>query len=144
MSSVPLKIEYHNLKKGYALWIWIGASVRERDFRSLYNAHRFGNFTYSTPVVEGDKYTFTLHFAETYFTSSDSFGGIGSRIFDVYCNGRTLLKDFDILKETGGVGNRPVVKVFHNIPASAQGKLNLTFVPTKNYALVSAIEVSEE
>jgi hypothetical protein len=37
-----------------------------------------------------------------------------------------------------------VVKVFHNIPASAQGKLNLTFVPTKNYALVSAIEVSEE
>jgi hypothetical protein len=110
----------------------------------LYNAHRFGNFTYSIPVVEGNKYTITLHFAETYFTSSDSLGGIGSRIFDVYCNGRTLLKDFDILKETGGVGNRPVVKVFHNIPASAQGKLNLTFVPTKNYALVNAIEVSEE
>jgi hypothetical protein len=110
----------------------------------LYNAHRFGNFTYSIPVVEGDKYTITVHFAETYFTSSDSLGGIGSRVFDVYCNGRTLLKDFDILKETGGAGNRPVVKVFHNIPASAQGKLNLTFVPTKNYALVNAIEVSEE
>ncbi len=118
--------------------------IEETADPSLYNAHRFGNFTYSIPVVEGGKYTITLHFAETYFTSSDSFGGIGSRVFDVYCNGRTLLKDFDILKETGGVGNRRIVKVFHSIPASAQGKLNLTFVPTKNYALVSAIEVSEE
>jgi Malectin domain len=110
----------------------------------LYSKHRFGNFTYSIPVVEGGKYTVTLHFAETWFTAPNSLGGIGSRVFDVYCNGQTLLKDFDILKEAGGVGNRPVVKVFHNIPSSAQGKLNLTFVPTKNYAEVSAIEVSQE
>jgi hypothetical protein len=54
------------------------------------------------------------------------------------------MKYFDILKVAGGVGNRPVVRVFHNIPSSAQGKLNLTFVPIKNYAIVSAIEVSEE
>jgi hypothetical protein len=31
----------------------------------LYSKHRFGNFTYSIPVVEGGKYTITLHFAET-------------------------------------------------------------------------------
>ena len=111
---------------------------------ALYTTHRFGNFTYSIPVAEGGRYTVTLHFAETWFTSPDSLGGVGSRIFDVYCNGRTLLKDFDILKETGGVGNRAVVKVFHNIPASAQGKLNLTFIPTVNYAIVTAIEVTEE
>jgi hypothetical protein len=85
-----------------------------------------------------------LHFAEPWFSSPESLGGVGSRVFDVYCNGRTLLKDFDILKETGGVGNRAVVKVFHNIPASAQGKINLEFVPTKNYAVVTAIEVTEE
>jgi len=111
---------------------------------ALYSTHRFGNFTYSIPVVEGGRYTVTLHFAETWFTPPESPSGVGSRVFDVYCNGRTLLKDFDILKESGGVGNRAVVKVFHNIPASAQGKLNLTFVPSKNYALVSAIEVTEE
>ena len=111
---------------------------------ALYRTHRFGNFTYAIPVVEGSQYTITLHFAETWFASPESLGGVGSRVFDVYCNGRTLLKDFDILKETGGVGNRAVVKVFHNIPASAQGKLNLTFAPTKNYALISAIEVTEE
>lgn len=111
---------------------------------ALYSTHRFGNFTYSIPVVEGGRYTVTLHFAETWFTPPESLGGIDSRVFDVYCNGRTLLKDFDILKEAGGVGNRAVIKVFHSIPASAQGKLNFTFVPTKNYALVSAIEVTEE
>ncbi|HTC93899.1 MAG TPA: malectin domain-containing carbohydrate-binding protein [Terriglobales bacterium] len=111
---------------------------------ALYATHRFGNFTYSIPVAEGGRYTVTLHFAETWFSSPESLGGVGSRVFDVYCNGRTLLKDFDILKESGGAGNRAVVKVFHNIPASAQGKLNLTFVPTVNYALVSAIEVTEE
>ncbi|HTC94930.1 MAG TPA: malectin domain-containing carbohydrate-binding protein [Terriglobales bacterium] len=111
---------------------------------ALYKTHRFGNFTYSIPVVEGRRYTVTLHFAETWFGSPDSLGGIGSRVFDVYCNGRTLLKDFDILKESGGKDNRAVIKVFHNIAASAQGKLNLTFVPAKNYALISAIEVTEE
>jgi hypothetical protein len=110
----------------------------------LYSKHRFGNFTYSIPVVEGGKYTIALHFAETWFTAPNSLGGIGSRVFDVYCNGQTLMKNFDILKEDGGVGNRPVVRVFHNIPSSAQGQLNLTFVPIKNYAVVSAIEVSEE
>lgn len=110
----------------------------------LYIAQRFGHFSYSIPVVEGGRYAITLHFAETYFTPPESVGGIGSRVFDVYCNGTTLLKDFDILKETGGVGNRPVVKVFHNVPASPQGKINLTFVPITNYALVTAIEVTEE
>jgi len=110
----------------------------------LYIAQRFGHFTYSIPVAEGGHYAVTLHFAETYFAPPESVGGIGSRVFDVYCNGTTLLKDFDILKETGGVGNQPVVKVFHNIPASPQGKINLTFVPINNYALVTAVEVTEE
>lgn len=109
----------------------------------LYVTQRFGHFTYSIPVAEGGRYRVTLHFAETWFNPS-SVGGIGSRVFDVYCNGTTLLKNFDILKETGGLGNRPVVKVFRNIEASPQGKLDLTFVPINNYALLTALEVSQE
>jgi len=85
----------------------------------------------------------TLHFAETWF-NPNSLGGIGSRVFDVYCNGTTLLKNFDILKETNGAGNRPVVKIFHNVQASPQGKIDLTFVPINNYALLTALEVSQE
>jgi len=36
------------------------------------------------------------------------------------------------------------VKTFHGLPASAAGKLFLTFVPVKNYACVNAIEVVDE
>ena len=71
-------------------------------------------------------------------------GGVGSRIFDVYCNGTTLLKGYDILKDAGGVANRAVIRVFRHIPASPLGKIDLTFVPVVNYALINAIEVTAE
>lgn len=108
----------------------------------LYETQRFGHFTYSIPVIEHERYAITLHFIENYF-GQHNVGGPGSRVFDVYCNGATLLKDFDILKETGG-GAGPVIKVFHDIPASPQGKLDLTFVPIANFATVSAVEVTED
>ncbi len=108
----------------------------------LYDTQRFGHFTYSIPVAAGGRYTLTLHFIENWFGQLN-VGGVGSRVFDVYCNGTTLLKGFDILGETGG-GAGPVIKVFHNIEPSPQGKLNLSFVPIANFATVSAIEVVEE
>jgi hypothetical protein len=70
-------------------------------------------------------------------------GGVGSRVFDVYCNGTTLLKNFDIFKEAHG----PLVardKTFHNLRPDAQGKLVLSFIPVQDYACVNAIEVEEE
>ena len=82
-----------------------------------------------------------LYFAETWF--GKSVGGVGSRVFDVYCNGTTLLKNFDILKEAGGA-QRQLIKTFRDIDASPQGKLNIEFVPVTNYAIVSAIEVVQE
>ena len=54
-----------------------------------------------------------------------------------------LLRNFDFFKEAGGA-NRAVEKTFHALPASAAGKLVLTFVPIKNYACVNAIEVVDE
>lgn len=108
----------------------------------LYLTQRFGHFTYSIPVAAPGAYTVTLHFVENWFGQSN-MGGIGSRVFDVYCNGTTLLKGFDILKEPGG-GTGPVIKVFRNVFASPQGKLDLNFVPIVNFATISAIEVTEE
>jgi hypothetical protein len=110
----------------------------------LYQWERFGHYNFAIPVVEGGRYTVTLHFSETWFGSPAATGGVGSRVFDVYSNGLTLLKNFDILKEAGGAGNRAVVRAFHNVPASPLGKLDLSFVPIANYALVNAIEVVEE
>jgi hypothetical protein len=109
---------------------------------ALYQTQRYGHFNYLIPVVEGREYTVIMHFSETWFTNSN--GGEGSRVFDVYCNGMTLLKRFDIFKESGGVGNRPVVRTFHRVPASPQGKIDLNFVPIVNYALLNAIEVIDE
>lgn len=121
----------------------ITAAIEGTAERGLYQTYRVGHFNYSIPVVEGSRYTVRLHFVEPWFSQADPGGGIGSRIFDVYCNGTTLLKDFDILKEAGG-GKRAISRVFHGVQASPQGKLDLTFVPVVNYALVNAIEVIEE
>ena len=110
----------------------------------LYHWQRFGHFSYSIPVAEDGRYTVILHFAETWFTPPNSNGGVGSRVFDVYCNGTTLLKNFDILREAGGVANRAVTRGFHHIPASPLGKIDLAFVPVANYALINSIEVVEE
>lgn len=110
----------------------------------LYQWQRAGHFSYSIPVAEGGVYTVILHFSETWFAPPNSLGGVGSRVFDVYCNGTTLLKAFDILKEAGGIGNRAVIRTFQHIAASPQGKIDLTFVPVSNYSLINAIEVIEE
>ena len=67
----------------------------------------------------------------------------GRFIFDVYCNGAALLRNFDIFKEAGAE-NRALKKTFHGLQPNAQGKLMLSFVPIRNYASVRAIEVMSE
>jgi hypothetical protein len=109
----------------------------------LYAEERYGNFSYAIPVAEG-RYAVTMCFDETYFGPDDpGKGGVGSRVFDVYCNGIALLRNFDIFKEAGG-DNRALVRTFHGLQPNAQGKLLLSFVPVKNYASVRAIEVTED
>jgi hypothetical protein len=91
-------------------------------------------------VAEG-RYRVKLMFCEGHFGSHNSgAGGLGSRVFDVFCNGVALLKGFDIFKEAGGEG-RPVDKTFSGIRPTAQGKIVLTFVPVAGMACVNGIEV---
>lgn len=109
----------------------------------LFGAERFGHFSYAIPVDRRGRYTVVLHFAELYYGPRlPGGGGEGSRIFHVFCNGQTLLRDFDIYKEAGSL--RVLSKSFENIRPSAQGKINLVFEPVINNATVSAIEVLEE
>lgn len=108
----------------------------------LYFNERYGHFSYAIPVAAGS-YGVTLHFAETYWgPENQGGGGPGRRVFDVYCNGTALLRDFDILQETGC--NRALVKRFHGLRPNALGKLDLEFMPKVNYASVFAIEVLDE
>jgi hypothetical protein len=109
----------------------------------LFGAERYGHFSYSIPVDTRGRYTVVLHFSELYFGPQlPGGGGPGSRIFHVYCNGKTLLEDFDLYKEAGS--QRVITKTFRNVRPSAQGKINLTFEPVVNNATVSGIEVLDE
>jgi hypothetical protein len=109
----------------------------------LFGAERFGHFRYAIPVDRRGRYTVVLHFAEFYYGPQlPGGGGAGSRVFHVFCNGQTLLRDFDIYKESGSL--RLVTKTFPHIQPSAYGKINLTFEPVVNNATVSGIEILDE
>jgi hypothetical protein len=110
---------------------------------ALYTSERWGHFSYALPVADG-KYRVTLKFCEGHYGKRNiGAGGIGSRIFDVYCNGVALLRGFDIMKEAGAEG-RPIDRTFSGVRPNAQGKILLTFVPTVGMACVNGIEVVED
>ncbi len=110
---------------------------------ALYESERWGHFSYAVPVADG-RYRVTLKFCEGHYGKQNTgVGGLGSRLFDVYCNGVALLRNFDIFKEAGGEG-RPIDKTFSGIRPTAQGKIVLSFVPVKGMACVNGIEVVED
>lgn len=117
--------------------------VTGADDPELYRSERFGNFTYTIPVAKG-KYGITLKFAETWFgPKKPGQGGVGSRAFDILCNGTALVRKLDIYKEAGG-GDRALDKTFHGLEPTPQGKLIISFVPSANYACLNALEVRDE
>lgn len=108
----------------------------------LYEWHRFGHFHYIVPVATGGKYTLRLYFMEHWFgVQNGGIGGVGSRVFDVSCNGSMLLKGFDIFREAS---SEPLVKSFPHIEPTPQGKIEIYFTPAVNYPSISAIEVIPE
>lgn len=117
----------------------------------LYESERWGRFSYAIPAAPG-RYSVLLHFAEHRFGpgSQDNYvgpphaanAGIGARVFNVLCNGKTVLREFDLFRTAGE--NRPVVKKATGLEPNPQGKLLLDFVPLKDYATVTAIEVLPE
>jgi hypothetical protein len=108
----------------------------------VYGWERYGHFRYMLPVVPGRKYTIRMYFFEAWFgTKSGGTGGAGSRVFDVYCNGTTLVKNLDILQQSGSDTTTVTV---HHVEATPHGMLELSFTPVKNYPLINAIEVEPE
>jgi hypothetical protein len=109
----------------------------------MFGTERYGHFTYAIPVDVHGRYTVSLHFAEFYFgPESPGHGGVGGRVFNVMCDGVLLLDHLDIFKEVGS--GHALTKTFYHLKPTAQGKLNLTFEPVTNYALIFGIEVLDE
>jgi hypothetical protein len=119
-----------------------GGSLSKVPDGHLYEWHRFGHFHYIVPVATGAKYTLRLHFMEHWFgVQNGGIGGVGSRVFDVSCNGSMLLRGFDISREAG---SEPLVKSFQHIEPTPQGKIEIYFTPAVNYPSISAIEIIPE
>lgn len=114
--------------------------VSGTDDPELYETERWGNFSYAIPVTPG-KFTVVLHFAARH---GDGEQGVSSgenaaaHIFNVFCNGKVLLENFNLAKEArqGDV----VIRRFAGLEPNAQGKLLLSFVPVEGYATVTGIE----
>jgi hypothetical protein len=110
---------------------------------ALYASERWGHFSYALPVADG-RYRVTLKFCEGHYGKRNTgIGGESSRLFDVYCNGVALIRNFDIYKEAGGEG-KPIDRTFNGIRPNAQGKILLTFVPNVGMACVNGIELVED
>ena len=74
-----------------------------RPSLGLYASARIGTFEYSLPAPVGSKYRVTLYFREPWFGQENGTpGGPGSRVFDVFCNGQAVLRNFDILAQAKG------------------------------------------
>jgi hypothetical protein len=108
----------------------------------LFARERYGHFDYAIPVDKGI-YRLSLYLAEEYFGPGTSHGGqVGTRVFDVSCNGIALLREFDLLK-TAGLG-QAVVKTFHGLTPNGQGTLLVSFSPVHDYASLYALEIIDE
>ncbi len=128
-----------------------GTSVERRDEVSgtpdpdLFGTERYGaSFDYLIPVADTGSYAVTLGFAETWFGPRvPGGGGSQSRLFDISCNGASLIKNLDVYKEAGG-SDRALIKAFHDLHPDADGKLRLTFTASRNNAMVNFLEIDDE
>jgi hypothetical protein len=119
------------------------------DDPEFYETERWGHFSYAIPVSPG-RYTVTLHFIEHHegpanaesAQSPATTAGNQDHVFNVFCNGKTVLSNLNILDEAGE--NHPLARKIKGLEPNAQGTLLLEFVPVTRYATVSAIEVVQE
>ncbi|MFN8473406.1 MAG: malectin domain-containing carbohydrate-binding protein [Anaerolineae bacterium] len=96
----------------------------------LYQTYRFGNFSYSVPVPNGN-YQVNLKFAESYWTTT------GKRVFNVAINGQTVLSNFDVLSQAA-----PKTALDKSFPVTVtNGAVNIVFTTVADNAMVSAIEI---
>lgn len=115
------------------------------DDPELYETERWGHFSYAIPVAPG-KYSVTLHLIDRGIqrgisgpAMAPSGGASDERLFDVFCDGKAILRRMNLRQEAGE--NHPVVRRISGLEPNAQGKLLLEFIPVTQYATVSAIEV---
>ncbi|XP_028763748.1 probable leucine-rich repeat receptor-like serine/threonine-protein kinase At3g14840 [Neltuma alba] len=139
------RVDYYTVRNASALSITnaeLYMSARVSPLSLSYFAFCMGN----------GNYTIKLHFAEIMFTADKTYSSLGRRVFDVYIQGKLVLKDFNIAEEAGGVG-KAVVKEFTGVVTRNSLEIRLywagkgtTAIPYKSLygPLISAISVDPD
>jgi hypothetical protein len=101
----------------------------------VYDSERWGEFSYKfTGLKSGKNYRVRLHLCEVFHSGS------GRRLFNVNLGEKPILKDYDILAETGRK-YKAVVKEF-NASADNSGCIVIDFVKgLVDFPKISAIEI---
>lgn len=109
----------------------------------IFRGERFGKFTYSIPVAPGAKYQVSLYLWESWMgPGRPGLGGVGSRVFSVFCNTVPLFRHYDLIADSGL--DQVKVKTFRNLEPDRNGKLVFQFDAEVNKALLNAIEVIDQ
>ncbi len=116
---------------------WTGRPITGTEDPLLYTVERWGSdFGYSFPVLPG-KYKVRMKFVETYVKNP------GERVFDILINGKKVLPNFDILKETK-VMDKAIDKSFENMTPDSDGQIKIRFISSVQNAKICAIEVIKQ
>jgi hypothetical protein len=125
-----------------------GGAVRNSPERRIlrtadpepYRSGREGAFSCDIPVKPGI-HEVHLHFAEIVMGDKAlDISGDGWRRFNVVLNGRTVLNDFDIIRDAAG-SNIADEKILLDVEPASDGLLHFRFEAAPNAALVNAIEI---
>jgi hypothetical protein len=94
-----------------------------------------GSFSYSVPTTAGRTYLLRFTFSEVWWAVT------GARLFDVRVNGATVLPAVD---PYALAGSRQFVPAVQNatVTAPAGAGMNVSFVATRDNAILAAMEVS--
>jgi hypothetical protein len=106
----------------------------------IFQNGRIGHFRYDVPVSPGT-YELHLFFSEIVNQETLDSDTEGYRKFNVAVNGRTILHDFDIVKDSGGLLNAADERVFVGIRPAADGMVHLVFTSPNDPALLSAFSL---
>nr|POF05791.1 putative lrr receptor-like serine/threonine-protein kinase [Quercus suber] len=91
----------------------LGAASLYTNSNDQWAVSNTGNFISNPngPQYMNGKYNVELHFAEITMDDSQSWKGLGRRLFDIYIQGERVVQDFNIQKEAGG-SKRALIKTF--------------------------------
>ncbi|XP_013615971.1 PREDICTED: probable LRR receptor-like serine/threonine-protein kinase At1g56140 isoform X1 [Brassica oleracea var. oleracea] len=90
--------------------MWVINSLDSEIFQSA--RHSSSSLRYYGLGLENGGYTVTLQFAEIDILGTNSWRGLGTRRFNIYVQGRLVVRDFDICKTSGDTTVQAVMKEY--------------------------------